>query len=322
MQFETTTTDRAKTSLGQAAVALTIGNFDGCHLGHQRLIARTLELSLRLGAKPAALSFDPHPELVLRGEAPPRLATAAQKTRAFAELGLAFEILQTFDQAFGRVSHAEFYERLLKQTLRARAIVVGSSFRFGHGRIGDTAYLGAAGMADGITVEAMPPALEDGEPVSSTRIRGALAHGGKVELVRAMLGRPYMLEGTILRGDQLGRTIGFPTANLEGIEQLVPAHGVYAGYVHLGADPTFTRLPSQAVPAAFNIGVRPTVKQAKPSLRVEAHLLAGTYGVDALYGMRAGFYLTHRLRDELKFGSMEEMVGAISADVVRAKTLL
>jgi riboflavin kinase/FMN adenylyltransferase len=326
------TTDFAALDAPQAAAgrksAVTIGNFDGCHLGHQALVRRAVELATRNGAQATAVTLTPHPDCFFRGEqAVPLLFTREQKERAFAELGLERHVLQTFDAAFARVSHEEFYQDHLRRRLGMAALTVGGNFRFGRGRGGDTAYLQERGRHDGVEVVIDPGVAYGGEPISSTRLRHVLAEAGDVQAAAAMLGRPFMLEGVIEKGDQLGRTLGVPTANLERIAQLVPRFGVYAGYIWLSpagnARPAVIRRDPAAVRAVFGIGVRPSVaQQGQPALRVEGHLLDGVYGADALYGYRAGFYLTHWLRGEEKFPSLDELKARMQDDIQQARRLL
>ncbi len=306
--------------------AVTIGNFDGCHLGHQWLIAETLRHAGRLGATPVAVTFDPRPEAFFRGTRDPVLFTPEQKTRALGELGLERQILQTFDEAFSQVTHDQFYQEHLRRQLDARALVVGDNFRFGHGRAGDAAWLESRASADGVALSIGAAVGHGDERISSTRLRSTLHRNGDVRGLSEMLGRPYLMEGTIRRGDQLGRTIGTPTANLEDVGQLLPLFGIYAGYVWLSPDaaarPPVTTRPRDAVPAVFSIGVRPTLDSAQPPVRIEAHLLEGSYGADELYGRRAGYYLTDRIRDEAKLSGLEELKTWIARDIKEAKRLL
>ena len=317
------------------ATVVTIGNFDGCHLGHQTLINKTILDSREESLTPAVVTFDPHPEAYFRGlaaakatAAPSLLFTAAQKSRAFQELGLELEVRQRFDAAFCQVTHEDFYADHLGRQLNARTVVIGADFRFGAGRRGDTAFLEARGRDDGRKVVIAPAARHGDEPISSTRIRSALVEAGDVETVKSMLGRPYMLQGRIVHGDKIGRTMQVPTANLGDVQQVVPRNGVYVGWVWLGAapgdpkEPRVMHLPIGAVPATFNIGVRPTLANPKPSLRIEAHLLTGTYGADSLYDLRVGYYLTHRLRDERRFPGLAELKTQIAADNAAARILL
>lgn len=306
--------------------AVTIGNFDGCHLGHQGLIALTRGHAQRLGATPVAVTFSPRPEAFFKGGKDPVLFSDEQKTRALGELGIERQIVQRFDDEFSRLTHDRFYEDHLKRRLGAKAVVVGDNFRFGHHRAGDAAWLSRQAKADGLAVTVGDAAGEGGDRISSTRIRDALQATGDVRALQKMLGRPFLLEGTIRKGDQLGRTIGTPTANLEGVAQLLPRFGIYAGYVwlapHASARPKIMTQSEGAVPAVFSIGIRPTLDAQDPPVRIEAHLLTGSYGKDELYGRYAGYYLTDRIRDEAKLDGLEELKKWIARDVGEARRLL
>jgi riboflavin kinase/FMN adenylyltransferase len=307
--------------------AVTIGNFDGCHLGHQRLISAVRVEAERAAAQSVALTFDPRPDAFFSGVAKETLLfTPAQKARALAELGIERHLVQRFDERFSTLSHDEYYG-VLRRDLGAAAVVVGYDFHFGHKRRGDTAYLIERGRADGMRVQIGEAVLFEAEAISSTRLRHSLVETGAVEAAAAMLGRPYCLEGEVRRGDQLGRQLGVPTTNLEGIDQLVPRFGIYAGYVWLApreepdAPPPIMRVPAAAIPAVFSIGIRPTLDNPQPPVRIEAHLLAGRYGPNEHYGLRTGYYLTHRLRDELRFDSLEDLKAQMARDIARARDL-
>lgn len=306
--------------------AVTIGNFDGCHLGHQALLQAAIDQADNSGGPAVGVTFAPRSDAFFRGVTNETLLFSPdQKTRALMEAGLDVEILKTFDVAFSRVTADEFYEGCLRRDLNARAIIVGHNFRFGHERGGDTAYLVKRGAEDGLEVIIGQAVEYLGQPISSTRIREALGVGD-MTAVTEMLGRPYLLEGVIARGDQLGRQLGVPTANLEGLDQLVPRYGIYAGYVWLCEDddeyPSILGMDPSAIPAVFSFGVRPTLNQVVPPVRVEAHLLRGIYGPDALYGKRAGYYVTHRLRDEERFDDLDALKDQMGRDIDAARRLL
>ena len=311
--------------------AVTIGNFDGCHLGHQALVRMTTSFAKEQAATATVVTFTPHPDCFFRGDqAVPLLFTQEQKERAFEELGLDRQVLQQFDADFSKVDHDRFYEDYLRRRLGLVALTVGPHFRFGKGRGGDVDFLRECGRRDGIMVAIDPGVTFDGETISSSRVRQMLTETGDAATAAAMLGRPYCLEGVIERGDQLGRTLGVPTANLGQVHQLVPRFGVYAGYIWLApqsgpteARPTIVTRDARVIRAVFGIGVRPSVQtQVRPALRIEGHLLDGVYGDNALYGYRAGFYLTHWLRGEETFPSLETLTAQMQADIAKARTLL
>ena len=303
-------------------VTVVIGNFDGCHLGHQQLMTKTRELADSLGTLTAALTFLPHPEIVFGNLATiDLLFPLEQKLQAFQEFGFDAVVIQPFDSPFAETPHDTFYQRDLKRRLKTKAIVVGDNFKFGYKRRGDALFLREACSRDNLQVFLSEHVLDDDSILSSTRIRGALRRG-EVEAAAKALGRPYALFGTVVRGDQKGRTIGFPTLNLLPAEQLIPAHGVYAGWLQVGSDMGSTPLLkpplSQMSPAVFNIGVRPTVNGT--GMRIEGHALDRDLG--ETYGQDAIFLLAHRLRGEAKFSSLETLQKQIQLDVEAARRIL
>lgn len=305
--------------------ALTIGNFDGCHVGHQSLISRALELALEMKLASASLTFWPRPDVFFNPEreASGSLFTESMKSRAFHECGISVHYTQEFNNLVSQMAPESFFETVLIQRLRAAAIVVGENFRFGKGRTGDGAFLKSCGRKQAVVTEIKSFATFEGDTVSSTRIRNALRIGD-VGRAAKMLGRPYLLEGTLRKGDQLGRTIGFPTLNLATDGQLLPANGVYAGFVWVkgiceGDAPKMMSVPPDSLPAAINIGVRPTVSGT--SLRIEAYVLSEFPHRDS-YDQKAGFYFTHRIRSEERFSGLCELKQQIQDDIAQARALL
>jgi riboflavin kinase/FMN adenylyltransferase len=295
--------------LGEQGAAVTIGNYDGVHLGHQTVLADLAERAAALGGIPrAVLTFDPHPLTVLAPErAPKLLTTIEQRIEILDYLGvdivgvLPFETVRT-------MSPHEFVCDVLVWGLGARVVAVGTNFRFGHERAGDVATLREEGQRFGFEVEAVPLLTGDG-PLSSSAVRGMIADGS-VEDARQALGRAFELRGTVISGDRRGRVIGFPTANLRPPEDMVvPARGVYAARVRVGV---------RLFPAVVNIGVRPTFDGAHREV-VEAHLLDFE---DELYGREIGMLFEHRLRDERQFAGVEELVEQIGRDVTAAREVL
>ncbi len=317
----------AQNNAGKAST--TIGNFDGCHLGHQKLVAKVTEYAARFSAAPIAITFNPRPDAFFRGHPEePLLFTSNQKTRCLGELGIEFQIIQNFDAQFSQVSHRQFFDKYLLNALNVRALVVGDDFRFGHKRLGNLEYLTERAAETGIELSVGQASLHQNERISSSRIRQTIAADGDMNSAAIMLGRPYMLEGKIEKGDQLGRQLGFPTANLGGCQQLIPKFGVYVGYVWLERESggndfaPITRMPEERVPAVLNVGVRPSVGGASNEPRIEAHLLKDDLGPDALYGLRASYYVIRRLRDEIRFASLLELQHQIRLDVQLAKKWL
>ena len=221
------------------------------------------------------------------------------------------------------MSPDKFYQSILIDELNAKAIIVGENFRYGQGRAGDSKCLRDAGSDhEVLTVIEESAKLED-HVVSSTKIRAAI-RSGDVMLASQMLGRPYLLEGNLKKGDQLGRKLSFPTLNLDAKDLLIPAKGVYAGYVWVkavqpGNQPQILKRHPKAMPAAINIGMRPTVSGL--TLRIEAHVLSD-YPQENTYDVTAGFYFIDRIRDEAKFQSLDELKAQIGKDTVKARSIL
>lgn len=307
-------------------VAITIGAFDGCHLGHQALIKSAIEAASSFQGLSLAFTFDPSPKTFFTGDTNGhQLFTPSQKIQSFREIGIDLALVQNFDAKFSQISHIDFFRQILCQSLQASSIHVGADFKFGNQRLGDTAYLKAAGKTQKIAVTTINPIENNGQPISSSRIRSLLSQTGDVAIVTAMLGRPYCLEGVITQGQQLGRKIGFRTANLAVEGQLIPKTGVYCGYVLLKPEATTSYLltvPHSVRPAVFNIGFRPTVSGNESKLSIEAHILGDIGDTDSLYQQKAAYYFCDRLRDEIRFPDIETLKQQISYDIASAKKIL
>ncbi len=305
--------ERLQLASGTATIgtrsAVAVGNFDGVHRGHQALVAAAVARAHETGGAAVVLTFDPHPARVLRGdEAPASLTTLAQKEELVRELGVDRLVALTFDRALAALTPEAFVKEVLASLLGARHVVVGESFRFGHSRHGDARTLQALGGQQGFDVQVVKPVLHDGRPISSSRVREALGKGD-VKEAAALLGRPYALDGRVVRGDGRGRGLGIPTANLAVEEQMLPARGVYAGRVLVPR--------GDWRPAVVNVGERPTF--GGKGVVVEAHLLDFTgdlYGADLRLSFQA------RLRGEERFANAEALVERIHADVRAARELL
>lgn len=286
---------------------VTVGNFDGVHRGHRSVIERARELANELGRPCVAITFRPHPAAVLSDAGPPeRLTSDLQQREQLAELGLDALLCQPFDTDFAKLAPEEFFGDFLVGALRASGVVVGSSFRFGAGRRGDVAVLERL-AGDGLRVVGVSPVVLGGEPVSSTRIR-ELLHEGRPGEAAELLGRPFALEGRVVRGDGRGRQLGFPTANIEPREVMVPATGVYA---------TLLQRDEQSLPSVTNVGRRPTF--GPRAIGVETHV----FDFDGnLYDERVRLQLLHRIRGERRFDSADELVAQIGSDQETAKRLL
>jgi riboflavin kinase/FMN adenylyltransferase len=298
-----------RSSVGWPSPAVTIGNFDGVHVGHRALVAAAVEQARARDGTAVVLTFDPHPARVLRRDrAPAALTTLAQKEELLAALGVDRLAVLPFDAALAALDPEAFAREVLAEALGARHVVVGESFRFGHRRAGDAGTLVALGARLGFEVQAKAPVLALGEPVSSSRVREALGRGD-VRAARAMLGRPYFVDAVVVRGAGRGRTIGVPTANLEGDNEVLPQRGVYAARC---------RVPGgRWSGAVVNVGYRPTFDNGP--LTVEAHLL--DFDGD-LYGARVRLEFHERVRGEQRFGGADALVARIREDVAVARALL
>lgn len=296
----------ATAPLGPCVV--TLGNFDGVHLGHRALFRRLLSRARELQCKSAVYTFDPHPLKFLRPESAPLLLnTSAEKRRLIEASHVDLLIEAPFTKELAGLTPEQFVEDILIDGLQVRGLVIGYDYAFGKNRRGDATFLKDYCSAQGIVVDVLKPIGDDGQPYSSTRIRQLLS-AGKVAEVVALLGRHYNLEGQVVSGQQRGRKIGFPTANLSTEKEQLPAPGVYAIKV---------RHNLQEYGGVVNLGQRPTFDNGKST--IEVHLL--DFSGD-LYGQNIRIYFVERLRGEKKFSGPEELTEAIHADVVRARQIL
>ena len=285
--------------------ALTIGTFDGVHLGHRALIAAAAVAGERLEAETAVLTWDRHPAATLRPDkAPPLLTSTGRKTELLGEAGIDLLAMLPFDKEFSQVTAEAFVTDVLARGLGARAVFVGHDWRFGRDRAGDVALLTEMGKDLGFEVHGAPLSEVGGEPVSSSRTRRAVA-AGDMEEVRTLLGRPFDIDGLVVEGRARGRDLGYPTANLQIEEGLArPPGGVYAGVAVIGD----TRRP-----AAINIGTSPTfASDGAPETRIEAFVL--DFDGD-IYGSTVRLEFWKRLRDEVAFASVDELVVQMGKDV-------
>jgi riboflavin kinase/FMN adenylyltransferase len=297
-------------SQGWPNSAVAVGNFDGLHLGHQALVGRAVGEARRLGGPSVVLTLDPHPARILDPRsAPCALMTLDQKAEALGLMGADRLAVLPFTHETARMSAQDFASQVLVRAVSARCVVVGESFRFGRGREGGARELEALGESLGFEVVALPPVLLGGEPVSSSRVREALA-AGDLDTAHALLGRPFAIDGRVVRGDGRGRTLGVPTANLLPDNEALPGEGVYACWACLEGEGRF--------PAVVNIGRRPTFG-GDNSVFVEAHLLG--FEGDA-YERKLRLELQARIRAERRFRNATELVGQIRADVAMAAKLL
>ena len=293
---------------------LTVGNFDGLHLGHQALIRAVVERGRELGRPTALYTFEPHPRRVLYPErAQPRLMTWEQLERGVDAAGLDFLIQEPFTLEFAKRSAESFLRDIIAERIEPHEIFVGRDFHFGRGRSGSGETLKGAAPKLGIGVEIISQVRFEDRDVSSSRIRELLGEG-HVEEAAQCFGRPYSIWGSVIHGEHRGRTLGFPTANLAVENDLIPRRGVYATTVRLFLGDT---LSQEVRPAVTNVGTRPTFELGK--ILTEAHLI--DFEGD-LYGRRLELSLRSRLRDERRFSGPDELTQQIAADVEKTRDLL
>jgi riboflavin kinase/FMN adenylyltransferase len=301
-----------------APSVLTIGTFDGIHVGHAALIARTCERAAATGCEAALLSFEPMPREVLNPADPPaRLTSLRERWRLLEHSGLARVHLLTFDARLRSKSGAEFMALL--QGLGARAVIIGHDFRFGRGGQANADWCAAEARNYGFEVEVIAPVLVEGERASSGLIRSALA-GGDLQRAARLLGRPYAMRARVRRGAQLGRTLGYPTANLDIARRRTPLEGIFAVRVRgvaLPARAGDASDRSRGWPAVASLGTRPTVNGVEPLLEVHLFDFEGD-----LYGAELEVEFVARLRAELRFESIELMVEQMHRDAAAARAAL
>jgi riboflavin kinase / FMN adenylyltransferase len=296
---------KARFGADERGSAVTIGNFDGVHLGHQEILRRVVERARRDDLRSTVVTFDPHPLRILRpNDAPALLATLDQRLAMLESCGLDAALVLPFDAELARLSAREFVEQIIARTLRARTILVGNNFRFGHRGAGDVALLRQFGEEFGFEIECIDPVVCRGEVVSSTAIRRAVSEGRLIDAGR-FLGRPYSLAGEIQPGTGQGRRFVVPTLNLRTAQELLPKTGVYATEVSVNG---------RKYRAATNVGMRPTFDGK--GLTVESFLFDFDEQI-ASGPMDVSFWA--RLRDEMKFSGPEALRAQIEIDAGRAK---
>ena len=287
---------------------VTIGNFDGVHRGHQKILQGVVQRAKESDSLAAVLTFYPHPARVLRpNRAPDLLLTLEQRLSAFRAAGITAALVVCFDAELAKLSAEDFVRRFLVETMRARDVLVGANFRFGHRQAGDVGLLTELGKPYGFEVEVIPPLIEGGIVVSSTAIRQAVREG-RMEDAQKFLGRPFALEGEIRSGTGQGRKLVVPTLNLVTEQEIVPRRGVYA---------TESSVGGKNYRSVTNVGVRPTFDGAQ--LAIESHLFDFDENLTS-GGMEVRFFT--RLRDEQKFPGPEELREQVLKDIQRAKEYL
>jgi riboflavin kinase/FMN adenylyltransferase len=285
---------------------LTLGVFDGLHLGHQLIMRTVVERARERGAVPTVITFDPHPRAVLHPEsAPPLLQTFDQKIEAFGVLGVEQAIVVRFTEAFAQIEAEDFLRDVVRDRLQAVEVYLGRGFAFGRNRQGNIELLKKESERLGFRAEEVPEVRLRGQRISSSRIRELLAQG-RINLARRMLGRPYGVEGPVVRGAERGRLLGFPTANLRPQNRVVPRGGVYV---------TATLIEGVWRRSITNIGTRPTFEKDSGQTSIETYVM--NWDGD-LYGDVVRVRFLHRLRDERKFASIYELKRQIADDRDRA----
>jgi len=286
---------------------LALGNFDGLHRGHMKIIERVRRRAGERAGTPVAMTFDPHPSRVLRPDkAPPLLMTTAQRLEALERAGMRGVVVVRFSLEIAHLEPEAFVRAVLAEWLRVAEVWVGANFLFGRERAGNFSVLRTLGATYGFRAEKIDPVRYKDFVVSSTRIR-RLVSEGRVDEAGALLGHPYFVDGTVVKGDGRGKTLGFPTANLRSDNELLPPHGVYA---------TLAVVDGTTLPSVTNIGLRPTFGDGRETL--ETHVL----GLDRdLYGARMRLDFVQRLRDERAFPDVDALRAQIEADCRQASHL-
>ncbi len=287
-----------------------IGAFDGLHLGHQAILAEVRQRAEAQDLVPAVITFEPLPRAFFSKEPVPRLSGMREKAEGMTAAGIDQLLSLRFDEALTQMSAEDFVRRVIVGRLAAREVWVGEDFRFGHRRGGDFALLQSMGAELGFTAHAVAPVLVDGERVSSTRVRQLLGESRFADAA-TLLGRPFVIDGHVEYGKQLGRTLGYPTANVHLPERVSPVRGIFAVRIGVGEGPC-------SWPGVASLGVRPTVNEVAEPL-LEAHLF--DFSGD-LYGMRIAVEFVRKLRDEEKFDGLDALTAQMRQDEIAARQAL
>ncbi|WP_051943394.1 MULTISPECIES: bifunctional riboflavin kinase/FAD synthetase [Luteibacter] len=287
-----------------------IGAFDGLHLGHQAILAEVRTRAEAKGLTPAVISFEPLPRAFFSKEPVPRLSGVREKAEGMTAAGIAELLSLRFDEALTQMSAEDFVRRVIVGRLAAREVWVGEDFRFGHRRGGDFALLRSMGDELGFTARAVSPVMVEGERVSSSKVRTLLAESRFADAA-TLLGRPFIIEGHVEHGKQLGRTLGYPTANVHLPDRVSPVRGIFAVRIGVGEGPC-------SWPGVASLGVRPTVNEVAEPL-LEAHLF--DFSGD-LYGMRIAVEFVRKLRDEEKFDGLDALIAQMRQDEIAARQAL
>lgn len=302
--------DIAGPCLAPGGSVVAVGAFDGLHRGHQALLAQVRERAQAQGLTPIVVSFEPLPRAFFSKEPVPRLSSVREKLLGFDAAGVKKALILRFNDELTSMPAEDFVRRVLVGRLATREVWIGGDFRFGHKRGGDVALLETMGVDLGFTTRVMPPVLLDGARVSATRVRMLLA-AGEFSGAAPLLGRPFVIEGKIEYGNQLGRKLGFPTANIHLRERVPPVQGIFAVRVGLGEGEC-------AWPGVASLGIRPTVNQV-PQPLLEVHLF--DFEGD-LYGQRMAVEFVAKLRDEQKFDGLDALTEQMRRDARAARDVL
>ena len=302
-----------------SSTVLTIGNFDGVHRGHRALLDQLVARARRLGLPPAVLTFEPHPrEFFDPKNAPTRLATLREKLELLADCGIEIVMVSRFNAAFAGLSADAFVDQVIVRALRAKHVMIGDDFRYGAKRSGGFHHLQQKGAELGFQVEAMHSVLIDGERVSSSAVRAALA-AGRMDEAAGLLGRPYAFDGRVVHGDKRGRQLGFPTANIRVKHNPLPMMGVFAVEVRcqegvVGGAADRCAVPGDYLKGVANLGVRPTVEGTRPLLEINLFDYSGD-----LYGAHLNVRFVKKIREEIKFPGLDALRAQIALDVAAAR---
>ncbi len=288
--------------------AVSLGNYDGVHLGHQAVLKRTVELGHLSGIPSVAVTFDPVPKKILTPEtAPPLIQTLGQRLKKLESLGLDCAVVVAFNRILAQKKPDEFIQDFLIDRMRIKHFVVGENFSFGHQKRGNLQLLRKMGQISDFTVEGIPEIVRNGLRISSSQIRDFVQQGN-MEEATSFLGRPFALTGIVVEGEHLGAKLGIPTANLDVENEILPAKGVYVCLVHVDGE---------AIPAVTNVGLRPTFDGSR--LTVEAHLLDHS---SDLYGLKIEIQFLRKLRDEIRFNGVEALKIQIHSDIAATRAYL
>ena len=302
--------DVAGPCLAPGGSVVAVGAFDGLHRGHQALLSEVRQRAQALGCTPVVVSFEPLPRAYFSKEPVPRLSSVREKLLGFSAAGMGRTLLLRFNQVLTAMSPEDFVQRVLIERLRAREVWVGADFRFGHKRAGDVALLERMGRQHGFSARTMPAVLLEGERVSASRVRALLA-AGNFGAVTPLLGRPFVIEGKVEYGNQLGRDLGYPTANIHLRDRVTPVHGIFAVRVGLGEGEC-------SWPGVASLGTRPTVNEvAEPLLEVHLFDFEGD-----LYGQRMAVEFVAKLREEMKFDGLDALKQQMRHDERSAREIL